>query len=154
MWLSVWHFTCMQCMNITFCGPNWVLPLVGLGIFEFTFLNNFTYVRRLFSARSAWLSISLCVDFGIFLLEITFDALIPDASVWRGWHPSTFCLVTLFYFDVFIFDFNRCYLDWTFVDTPFVVVERTVGTLLQNSTLTSLAFCSKLLLNFLIFYAD
>lgn len=87
-------------MNITFCGPNWVLPLVGLGIFEFTFLNNFTYVRRLFSARSAWLSISLCVDFGIFLLEITFDALIPDASVWRGWHPSTFCLVTLFYFDV------------------------------------------------------
>lgn len=35
--VSFWHFTCMQCMNFTFCGPNGVPPLAGLGIFEFTF---------------------------------------------------------------------------------------------------------------------
>lgn len=80
--VSVRHFTCMYCINFTFCGPNLVPPFAELGIFEFTFLNFFTDVCRLFSARSAWLSTSLR---GVSLhLEITFDMLIPDASVWRG----------------------------------------------------------------------
>lgn len=30
--------------------------------------------------------------------------------------------------DVFVFDFIRRYMDWTFLVVPFVVIERTVGT--------------------------